>query len=135
MKARLASLAVMLAVGAAGGGLAPQAWAAPHQDGAALFQARCAACHGLDRAAGKMGPPLRGIIGRRAASVEGYAYSRALRGSGLVWSPRTLDAFLASPNGLAPGSTMPVSVTDPAVRAALVAYLAAQAPRKRSPRR
>jgi cytochrome c len=135
MKGRFASLAVMLSVGAAAGGLVPQAWAETHEDGAALFQTRCAACHGLDPAAGKMGPPLRGVIGRRAASIEGYAYSRALRSSGLVWSPRTLDAFLASPNRVAPGSTMPVSVTDPATRAALVKYLAAQTPRRRSSRR
>ena len=31
---------------------------------------------------------LQGVLGRRAGSVPGYPYSRALRQSGIVWTPR-----------------------------------------------
>jgi cytochrome c len=95
-------------------------------DGAALFESRCAACHSLDPAAGKMGPPLRGVVGRKAGGLGGYAYSEGLRRAHLVWSPRSLDAFLTSPDAVAPGTKMPVSVADAAVRSVLIRYLEAQ---------
>ena len=41
--------------------------------GCALYQARCAACHSLDY--NGVGPAHRGLFGRKAARVAGFAYS------------------------------------------------------------
>ena len=38
-----------------------------------------------------------GVVGRAAGSVEGYKYSKAMAGSGLVWDAETLDGFLTKP--------------------------------------
>lgn len=91
--------------------------------GAQTF-AQCRACHTLTQG-GKsgLGPNLHGVFGRKAGSLPGFAYSPALKGSGMVWDARTLDAYLASPTAQVPGTRMVVKVTDPARRAALIAYL------------
>jgi len=93
-------------------------------DGAGMFRQRCSSCHAseADKPAG-IGPDLFGVVGRKAAST-GYAYSPALKASGLTWDKATLDRFLSGPGALVPGTKMPVSVSDPAQRAAIIAYLA-----------
>jgi len=60
--------------------------------GKELFERRCAGCHSLDR--DKEGPRLRGVYDRAAASVESFAYSDALRKSGIMWSDDMLDKWL-----------------------------------------
>jgi cytochrome c len=83
---------------------------------------RCAACHSLthDRA----GPRHCGLLGRRAGSVSGFDYSPAMRGSGIVWSARTLDRFIADPLRAVPGTSMGYDgVKDARERADLVAFL------------
>ena len=85
----------------------------------------CAACHRFRAEEGTLiGPHLQGVFGRKAASVEGFAYSSALRDSGLVWTPRSLEAWLANPAGFVEGTTMAFtgyrSVQD---RRDLIAYL------------
>ena len=71
-----------------------------------------------------MGPNLAGLAGRPAASLPGFAYSSALKTSGLTWSPAALDKFLAAPSKLVPGTRMVISVADAKQRQDLVAYLA-----------
>jgi cytochrome c len=66
----------------------------------------CAACHRFREEATLIGPHLHDVFGRPAASVEGFAYSAALRESGLVWTPRSLEAWLADPSGFVAGTTM-----------------------------
>ena len=85
---------------------------------------RCQACHAL--AYDRVGPHHCGLIGRRAGSVPGFAYSEAMKRSGLVWDRKTLDRFLANPPRTVPGTTMTYAgVPDPGERADLIAYLAA----------
>ncbi len=85
---------------------------------------RCAACHSL--AADRTGPRHCGLFGRRAGSVPGFAYSPAMKRSGIVWSARSLDRFLADPMGVVPGTTMGYAgVKDAGERADLLAYLRA----------
>jgi cytochrome c len=84
----------------------------------------CAACHKLQVGANDVGPSLHGIFQRKAAELTDYRYSPALRRSGIVWSPQTLDAFIADPQKLVPANRMPYAgMTDAAERADLIAYL------------
>jgi cytochrome c len=86
--------------------------------------ARCAACHSL--AIDRTGPRHCGLIGRKAGSVAGFSYSKSMRRSGIVWSRRTLDRFLADPLRAVPGTAMGYDgVKDARERADLIAYLEA----------
>jgi cytochrome c len=72
-----------------------------------LLGLACAACHRFKAEEGALiGPPLQGVFGRPAASIAGFDYSPALRASGLVWTPRSLEAWLANPAGFVEGTTM-----------------------------
>ena len=90
-----------------------------------LLGLACAACHRFRAEEGTLvGPHLQGVFGRRAASVEGFNYSPALRESGLVWTPRSLEAWLANPAGFVEGTTMPFTGYRSAEdRRDLIAYL------------
>ena len=85
----------------------------------------CAACHKFRAEEGTLiGPNLHRVFGRPAASVEGFAYSPALRQSGLVWTPRSLEAWLANPSGFVEGTTMAFTGYRSAEdRRDLIAYL------------
>jgi len=59
---------------------------------------QCMACHALDHAV--VGPPLGGVIGRKAGSVDGYSYSplmKAAGDAGLVWSQAEIVDYLVNP--------------------------------------
>jgi cytochrome c2 len=67
----------------------------------------CAACHRFRADEGTLiGPHLQGVFGRSAGAVPGFAYSPALTRSGLVWTPRSLEAWLADPAGFVAGTAM-----------------------------
>lgn len=84
----------------------------------------CRACHTVQKdAKSGIGPNLFGVAGRPAASLPGFNYSAALKGSKLRWDDKSLDEFLASPMKKVPGTRMPIGTPDPAKRAALIAYL------------
>jgi cytochrome c len=100
--------------------VAPPALAATGQD---AFNANCADCHALDAAAGQTAPPLRGVVGRKIASVPGFTYSAALKARTDVWTPANLDAFLAAPQSFAPGTGMYGGASDPNDRKAIIDYL------------
>ncbi|RYY27039.1 MAG: hypothetical protein EOP62_07695 [Sphingomonadales bacterium] len=87
----------------------------------------CAACHILDQSAGRRaGPGLHGIVGKAAGTQPGYAYSTAMKNSGIVWTPETLDAFLKSPQGTVPGTRMGAAgIGDPVLRKAIIDTLQA----------
>lgn len=84
----------------------------------------CQGCHSLDD--NDVGPKHRGVVGRTAGSVSGYAYSPALKASGLVWTPALLDRWLTNPQTLVPGAKMFYSIADAKTRADIIAYLATQ---------
>lgn len=89
--------------------------------GAVVYE-RCAACHAL--AYDRTGPRHCGLVGRRAGSMAGFAYSEAMRRSGIVWTRETLDRFLADPLRAVPGTSMGYAgVADAKERADLIAYL------------
>jgi cytochrome c len=84
----------------------------------------CAACHKLDDGANGMGPSLHGIFGRKAGGLTDFRYSPALKRSGIVWSPQTLETYLTDPQAAVPGNRMPYAgMADAHDRADLIAYL------------
>ena len=89
--------------------------------GEELYASRCSACHSVDQS--RVGPSHQGVYGRRAGRVVDYGYSTALKASKVVWSEKTLDAWLSNPERLIPGQKMGYSVTDAGDRADLIAYL------------
>lgn len=92
--------------------------------GETLF-AKCAACHSLEAGKNLIGPSLHGIIGRKAASVEDFSYSAAMKASGLTWTEAQLSAFIEKPQTLVPGTRMSFpGLADPVERSALIAYIA-----------
>ncbi len=118
----LAALSIIAVMGA---GLIPSRGHAA-DSGATLFSRYCFACHAVEPGRNKLGPSLHGVVGRAAATVPSFLYSRALRGAGPVWTEDTLNAFLTSPRTLVPGTTMMIKgVPDPAERATLIEYLKA----------
>ena len=92
--------------------------------GKVLYE-QCAACHGFDPAKNETGPTLKGVFGRKSATVEDFIYSPAMRRANVTWTPELLDAFLADPQ--APpfrGNKMPLAgVADAKSRADLIAYI------------
>lgn len=92
--------------------------------GEKLF-ADCRACHAIDAGVNNVGPSLAGIIGRKAATVDGYRFSPAMKRGNITWDKDTLAAFIADPQKAVPANRMPYAgmpdvtdVTD------LIAYLA-----------
>ena len=92
--------------------------------GKLLFE-QCAACHSFDPAHTGVGPHLKGLFGRKAASVDDFNYSPPLRRANIVWTPELLDAFLKEPQaGPFRGNRMPFAgLPDAQARADLIAYL------------
>lgn len=97
------------------------AQAADVQHGKALYETRCATCHSLQY--NGAGPAHKGVFGRKAGSADGYAYSKALKESTVVWNEATLDKWLSGPENFIPGQKMWFSVSDPVERADIIAYL------------
>jgi cytochrome c len=125
--AYVAAALTAIALGGALGALAQAAAVPAVGDAAAgeeLFLDRCAMCHVAE--GGGQGPSLKGLYGRKAGSVPGFAYSAALKASGVIWTGPELDRFLANPIVAIPGTAMPITVPDPKQRADLIAYFAAQ---------
>ncbi len=90
---------------------------------------KCMACHAVgDDAKDKTGPTLNGILGRTAASHEGFAYSDAMKAKGdegLVWTPETIGEFLEKPKDFVDGTKMTFAgLRKEDERADVIAYLA-----------
>ena len=91
--------------------------------GEKLFR-RCGACHKLEDGKNGAGPHLFGIVGRDIASVEGFAYSDALKGLEGEWTVEKLSGWIENPRAYAPGNRMGFpGLKDEADRANLIGYL------------
>lgn len=74
--------------------------------GAKVFK-KCAACHMIGPGAKtRVGPELNGVVGRPAGTVPGFAYSTAMKDSGLTFDVATLTVYLNAPRATVPGTKM-----------------------------
>ena len=92
-------------------------------DGADVFNTHCGDCHGLEAASSPVGPGLKGVVGRKIASLSDFQYSDAMKAKGGTWTADALNAFLADPRGFIPGTDMFGGAPDAADRKAIIDYL------------
>ena len=91
------------------------------ETGRQVFDSVCTTCHGLDKA--RVGPPLRGVFGRRVGSVQGFHYSKALKEADFQWDEAGLERWLYDPESLIPGQEMDVRIPDASQRQGVIAFL------------
>lgn len=103
----------------------PQASDTLMDNGKRVFSS-CASCHTVNKDGGNtIGPNLWGVFDSGAASKADFAYSDALRNSGVVWTEKSLDKYLTNPGEYLPGGTMAFpGVAAEEDRKALLAFLA-----------
>ncbi|MES2042630.1 MAG: cytochrome c family protein [Pseudomonadota bacterium] len=85
---------------------------------------QCKVCHQLAQNA--IGPQLHGVVGRKAGTVPGFAYSEADKNSGITWTPEKIFQFIEKPQRVMPGTKMTFAgLGDAQKRADIIAYLKA----------
>jgi len=85
--------------------------------------APCKACHNFEK--NGVGPNLKGVVGMKAGEgADGYAFSAALKGSGITWDEANLKEWLADPKKKVPGTKMVFpGIKDPKKVEDVIAYL------------
>ena len=125
MKGRILTATLALAFAAALGTGAALAQG-DAEAGEKVFK-KCKTCHSFDPGKKKIGPHLKGVVGRKAGAVEGYKYSKAMAAADITWDEANLDKFLTKPKAFVKGTKMSFSgLKKEAQRADLIAYLKAQ---------
>lgn len=96
--------------------------------GQQAFNNACRTCHMVREGDNRLGPNLFKVVGRKAGSLPGYAFSSAMKEAGLVWDEEKLDRFIANPDQVVPGNNMKpyggLSSSDD--RKKIIAFLAQQ---------
>lgn len=93
--------------------------------GQVSFNNACRTCHSFKPDDNRLGPTLHGIVGRKAGSIEGFAFSPSMKASGITWDEGTLDKFIANPNQVVSGNKMQPfgGIADASEREKIVNYL------------
>ena len=90
---------------------------------------KCKTCHFVDKEKNKVGPHLVGIIGRKAAAVEDFKYSDAMKASGIVWTDEEILAYIEKPKEFLPENKMVFpGLKKEKDRLAVLAYIKSQMP-------
>ncbi len=120
-------IAVAAALGAMSGGALAEGDAAK---GEKVFK-KCKACHTATDEKNKVGPHLVGIVGRKAASVDGYKYGKGITDAAEKigeWDEAKLMGYLENPKKYVDGkSKMTFRLKKEDQRADVIAYLASLA--------
>lgn len=124
----LAFMSIILAVTLclwAGAGIAVAQSAPSAADPQVAFNNHCRTCHSAQPGDNRLGPALHGVMGRKAGSVEGFAYSPGFKTTDVVWNEANMDQFITNPNSLFPGSNMATfaGLSDAGDRKAIIEYL------------
>jgi cytochrome c len=87
-------------------------------------------CHQVGpNAQNTVGPELNNIVGRKAASVSGFAYSPGMKKLGdeaFVWSEDNIDKLIVNPKAMLPDSPMSqlfTGIPDAQERTDIITYL------------
>ena len=90
-----------------------------------VFNNSCRTCHSMKEGDNRLGPSLAGVVGRKAGSVSGYAYSPSMQKSGITWDEATLDRFIADPDQVVNGNKMKpyTGITDDGQRKQIISFL------------
>jgi cytochrome c len=107
---------------------APDATSAPTETvavgSAPASFAQCAVCHQVKPGVNGLGPNLHAVVGRKAGTLAGFAYSPAMKASGITWDAASLDAYIEAPQKHLPGTRMAfVGQKDKAKRDEIIAWL------------
>ena len=95
--------------------------AADAAHGKVVFQT-CVACH-TDKP-DAIGPSLRGVVGRKSATLEDFRYSNAMQRASLTWDEANLKAYIEDPQAKVRGNRMPYGgLRDDKDVGDLIAYL------------
>ena len=84
------------------------AWAQDAAAGEKVF-AKCKTCHVADQDKNKVGPSLKGVMGKQAGVHPGFKYSPAMveaGKAGLVWDDAKLSEYLKNPKTMVKGTKM-----------------------------
>ena len=93
-------------------------------DGAKVFK-KCLACHNIEKGKpNKIGPNIFGVLNRKAGSVSGYKYSKAMVAFGKSWSVKEMDGFLTKPRDWVKNTKMSfIGLKNAKDRAAVILYM------------
>jgi len=93
-------------------------------DGAKVFK-KCLACHSIEKGGpNKIGPNIFGVLNRKAGSISGYKYSKAMAAHGKVWSFEEMNSFLIKPKDWIKGTKMSFAgLKNAKDRAAVILYM------------
>jgi cytochrome c2 len=117
---KMAGLAIALSTVLAAGAAAQEG---DPEAGEKVYR-KCKTCHMLDEGNHRVGPSLYNVFGSTAGTAEDFRYSDAMIESGIVWDAETMDAYVADPKGLVPGTKMTFAgIDDEQDRLDLIAYL------------
>ena len=95
------------------------------EDGKALFEKNCGVCHVVAKTEPpRQGPYLAGVVGRHAGKIEEFPCSDGLKAAAFDWTPEKLDQWITDPQSVIQDSYMMYKQADPAVRTAIIGYLA-----------
>jgi len=86
-----------------------QLWAADAIHGREVFRA-CEACHTEKPDA--LGPSLKGVFGRKAASLDDFRYSNPMKRANFSWDEANLRDYIADPQAKVKGNRMPFAGLD-----------------------
>jgi cytochrome c len=94
-------------------------------DGQVAYNNACRTCHSFKPDDNRLGPTLHGIVGRKAGSIEGFAFSPSMKSSGITWDEANLDKFIANPNQVVSGNKMQPfgGIADAGERKKIIDYL------------